>query len=401
MEEVWITGAGCLCAAGLNLEQSFVALKTGRVPAPAPPARLLALVPEAQRAGLKHPAFSLPEACFPGGFRHSALDGLALEETAAREALEQAGLSPQGLSGSHCGVVVGATAGNALHFLDDYARLREGRETEGQGVKDFFKGNPAQALAGQWNLTGPVLTVGNACCSGTDAIGLGGELIRSGRCQKVLAGGADALSLVPYIGFKRLMIYSDQPCRPFDRHRRGLNLGEGAGLLFMETPQSARARGARPLARLLSYAAASDAHHLTAPHPEALGLRRAIRKALSRAGLKPHDLAFVNAHGTATRENDRAEALAFSAELPQVPVWASKGSTGHTLGAAGAIEAALTAAALAKDLLPPSWGYREVDPELKLAPSGPLDHFEKEAAMSVSLGFGGGNSVLIFRRVKR
>lgn len=396
--EVWITGAACLCAAGRRLSETFQALLSGPTPPPRPPARLLALA-EAQGWDLRsHPAFSLPDDCFPSGFRHSAADGLALEEAVMREALERAGLTPADLAGSACGVIMGATAGNALHFLTDYADLRNGRPTEGQGLKDFFAANPAQALTEKWRLKGPALTIGNACCSGGDAIGLGGELIRSGRCRQVLAGGVDALSLIPYIGFKRLMIYSDQPCRPFDRERRGLNLGEGAGMLLMESPDSARERGARPLARLLAYAAASDAHHLTAPHPEALGLKRAIGTALRRAKLKPEDLAFVNAHGTATRDNDRSEALTFQAEIPGTPLWASKGSTGHTLGAAGAIEAALTVAALESDSLPPSHGFQEADPELGLTPSAPLARLRGRAAMSVSLGFGGGNSVLIFER---
>jgi len=163
----------------------------------------------------------------------------------------------------------------------------------------------------------------------------------------------------------------------------------------LEAPAAAAARGARPLARLRAYAAAIDAHHLTAPHPEALGLRRALRAALAQAGLAPGDLAFVNAHGTATPDNDRAEALALARELPGTPLWAVKGATGHTLGAAGALEAALTVMALERGSLPPSHGFANPDPDLGLspAPPGPV---QGRAALSASLGFGGANSVLVF-----
>jgi len=213
----------------------------------------------------------------------------------------------------------------------------------------------------------------------------------------VLAGGADALGLVPYFGFRRLMIYDEQPCRPFDRDRAGLNLGEGAACLVLEAPAAAEARGARPLAVLRAYAAAADAHHLTAPHPEALGLRQALKAALAQAGLSPGDLAFVNVHGTATPDNDRAEALALARELPGTPLWAAKGALGHTLGAAGALEAALTVMALERGSLPPSYGFASPDPALGLSPAPPGPVCGR-AGLSTSLGFGGANSVLIFEK---
>ncbi|MDR2934949.1 MAG: beta-ketoacyl-[acyl-carrier-protein] synthase family protein, partial [Candidatus Adiutrix sp.] len=334
-----------------------------------------------------------------GGFRHSVRDTLVLAEAAAAQALASAGLALDLPGKRQAGVVLGSTAGNSLHFLADYAALAAGRPVPGQGLADFYAYNPAAALAAKYGLTGPALTIGNACCSGADAVGLGGALVASGRCGLVLAGGADALSLVPYFGFRRLMIYDDQPCRPFDRDRAGLNLGEGAACLVLEDPAAAAARGARPLAILRAYAAAADAHHLTAPHPEALGLRRALRAALAQAGLTAGDLAFVNVHGTATPDNDRAEALALARELPGVPLWAAKGAIGHTLGAAGALEAALTVMALEQGRLPPSYGFSRPDPALGLspAPPGPI---HGRAGLSTSLGFGGANSVLVFENVR-
>jgi 3-oxoacyl-(acyl-carrier-protein) synthase len=393
--EVWVTGLGALSAAGRNPAEMAAALWSGRTVLPAPPGRLLKLAAELGLAETGHPAFNLDESLFPDGFRHSARDTLVLAEAAAVQALASAGLVPDLLRERKTGVVLGSTAGNSLHFLDDYAALAAGRSLPGQGLADFYGCNPAAALAAKYGLAGPALTIGNACCSGADAVGLGGALVASGRCDLVLAGGADALALVPYLGFRRLMIYDDQPCRPFDLDRAGLNLGEGAACLVLEAPAAAALRGARPLAVLRAYAASADAHHLTAPHPEALGLRRALRAALAQAGLSPGDLAFVNVHGTATRDNDRAEALALTRELPGTPLWAAKGAIGHTLGAAGALEAALTVMALERGSLPPSYGFARPDPDLGLvpAPPGPV---QGRAGLSTSLGFGGANAVLIF-----
>lgn len=396
---VFVSGLGCLCAAGGNAAELWQNLMEGRSPRPAPPQRLLRLAETLKIGEMSHPAFTVPDECFAQDFRHTAHDTLLLAEAAAGEALAMAGICPGDLAGECCGVVVGSTAANALHFLHEYAALKEGRTSAGPGFQDFFEGDPARRLAKTFSIGGPALTVGNACCSGSDAVGLALGLIASGRCDRVLAGGADALSLIPYIGFRRLMIYSDGPCRPFDRDRRGLNLGEGAGFLLLESEAALEARQAEPLAALLAYGAASDAHHLTAPHPEAAGLRAAIRAALGRASLGPDALAFVNAHGTATPDNDRVEALAMGAEIPGVPVWAAKGSTGHTLGAAGGLEAALTVLALRHGALPPSYGFSNPDEALGLCPTQSSQPIEKRAALSLSLGFGGGNAALLFGSV--
>lgn len=398
--KVLISGLGCLCAAGRTLAETWHKLTEGGGPRPSPPKKLLKLARALNLGEMSHPAFTVPDDCFPDGFRHTARDTLALAEAAAGEAIGMSGLDKTLLADGRTGLIVGSTAGNALHFMDDYAALKNGASTGGFGFRDFFECNPAQALADKLGFGGPAISIGNACCSGADAIGLGLELIVSGCCERVLAGGADALSLVPYIGFRRLMIYSDAPCRPFDRDRKGLNLGEGAGFLMLESERAMAARKARPLARLLAYGAASDAHHLTAPHPQAAGLRLAIRSALGRAGLAPGALAFVNAHGTATADNDRVEALAMREESPGVPLWAVKGSTGHTLGAAGGVEAALTVAALHHGLLPPTHGFAAGDSSLGLKPVEVLSPIVGETAMSVSLGFGGGNAALIFGRIK-
>ena len=403
---VVVTGMACLSAAGDSPAAVLDSLHGGR--------RELIAASVLDSRALPYPFFGLDEKHFPGGRKHSAQDTLTLARAVCHRALAEAGL-PQHLL-HEAGVVLGTTAGSATHFLEAYAASRENAPTQaptaqapadahaacpapGADRDDYFSAN--LALEMDVDAHGPRLTVTDACTSGADAIGLAMDLITTGQCQCVLCGGADALSLVPHTGFARLMIYSDQPCRPFDRDRKGLNLGEGAAALVLESAQHARSRNAKVLGQVLGYGNASDAHHFTAPHPEGRGLASAIRSALQQAGLTAADMAFVNAHGTSTRENDKVEGRLLSSMLPHVPVWASKGGTGHTLGAAGALEAVLTLAALRCGTVPASLGFSEVDPEIGFAPTQSALSVSLPFALSTSLGFGGGNAALVLGRARQ
>jgi len=206
------------------------------------------------------------------------------------------------------------------------------------------------------------------------------------------------LSLIPHTGFARLMIYDHEPCRPFDRTRKGLNLGEGAAALILESVEHACRRNAAILGYVLGYGSAADAYHFTAPHPEGRGLAASIRIAFDHAGLSAPDMAFVNAHGTATPENDKVEGRLLAKLLPATPVWASKGGTGHTLGAAGALEAVLAVQALIRRRVPASLGFREPDPETDCIPTRDILALDSPYALSTSLGFGGGNAALVLGR---
>ena len=401
---VVVTGMACLCAAGDSPAAVLDSLHNGR--------RELVASSVLDSRALPYPSYGLDEKYFTGGRKHSAHDTLTLAGAVCHRALAEAGL-PQHLL-REAGVVLGTTAGSATHFLEAYAASRENAAAHdpaaqapeeaahsaclapGADRDDYFSAN--LALEMDVEAHGPRLTVTDACTSGADAIGLAMDLITTGQCQCVLCGGADALSLVPHTGFARLMIYSDQPCRPFDRDRKGLNLGEGAAALVLESAQHARNRNAKVLGQVLGYGNASDAHHFTAPHPEGRGLTTAIRSALQQAGLAAADMAFVNAHGTSTRENDKVEGRLLRTMLPNVPVWASKGGTGHTLGAAGALEAVLTIAALRCGTVPASLGFSEVDPEIGFAPTQSALSVSLPFALSTSLGFGGGNAALVLGR---
>lgn len=377
-----VTGLGSISAAGSTLDESMDALFRG-VRDPAPPTRYSSDHP------VRYPVFEVP------GFEHdpARLRTSGLLERAAREALADAGLAPEDLASARVGVCIGTTVGSAMNDEAFCRAYRAGGHPDLGPMARILRSNPAMALAETFGLRGPRLTVANACSSGTDAVGLGASWLRAGLCDVVLAGGADELGRITYNGFISLKITSEAPCRPFDRERTGLNLGEGAAVLVLETPQFRARRGARARSFVLGYGSACDAYHPTAPSPGGAGLRRALHEAL--AGLDPAAVAFVNAHGTATPDNDRVEGRVLHEELPGVPFLSTKGATGHCLGAAGAIEAAFTVACLERGRIPASLGFATPDPDLGGAvPVTENTSFTGGLALSQSLAFGGNNAVL-------
>ena len=324
---------------------------------------------------------------------------VALAWQALDEALTVARHPEHADSGLRIGVCLGTTVGAQLNDMEFYDAFRRLGNPPLTAVRRFLHGNLAERIAARLGATGPRSTLVNACSSGADAIGLALSWLRAGWCDIAVAGGADELSLVPFCGFTALGIVSAAPCRPFDRDRSGLNLGEGAGVLVLESDRSARARGTVSGVELAGYGAAADAFHLTGPHPEGRGLRTAIRVALDMAGAAPDDVAFVNAHGTATRDNDRVEA-AVLADLfgPGLNALSSKRFTGHTLGAAGGLEAVFTVLGLREGWVPGSAGFRTADPELALRPVTEQTAVTRPCAVSTSLAFGGSNAALVFRK---
>lgn len=387
-QPILISGLGCLSAAGMNLPESLENLFAGQRNPHLP-----------QRFSTDHPA-SYPVLELRADFKlpldeqeqvYSRTSQLAW--MAAIEALADAGWDEQSLSGKRVGVCLGTTVGCALNCDDFYRAYKGGENPRLEVISRFLRSNPAAMLARQLRLDGPVQTVVNACSSGSDAIGIGAGWLRSGCCDIVLTGGADELSRVTYAGFSSLMITDTEPCKPFDLRRKGLNLGEGAGILVLEW-EGLRAQ-APNRGQVLGYGSACDAYHLTAPHPDGAGLRRALDEALSNAGIRAEEISFVNAHGTGTPDNDRVESRMLHERLPGVPFLSTKGYTGHTLGAAGGIEAVFTAACLRRGELPVSVGFVEPDPELPATPITVNTAIEGSIALSQSLAFGGNNAVLI------
>lgn len=332
------------------------------------------------------------------------LDGLPLLRTsklglwAAREALAQAALGADGIDLGRIGVAMGTTVGCAFDAEDYYRACLSGKHPGTEAMAAFLGNDLATVVAALADARGPRATVVNACASATDAIGLGAMWIDSGQCDVVLAGGADALHRVPFLGFGVLRNTSSKDCRPFDLHRNGLNLGEGAGLIVLERAAHARARAASILGYVAGYATAADAHHPTAPHPDGLGLRRAIRQALADAELTRADIGFVHAHGTGTTHNDRVEGRALGELLsPDITLFSSKGYTGHTMGAAGALGAVFALSHLRDALVPASAGFQTPDPECLVVPTTHNRPLRAGAALCSSLAFGGTNSVLVLR----
>jgi 3-oxoacyl-[acyl-carrier-protein] synthase-1/3-oxoacyl-[acyl-carrier-protein] synthase II len=320
----------------------------------------------------------------------------ALAFAAAREALFSAGYTDAALpEHMRMGIVVGTSVGASLDFFAYYKAFAAGENPPLAEMEAYLEANPAIALGKLLHCSGPAQCVTNACSSGADAIGIGAGWIRSGLCDLVLAGGADALSFITYAGFSSLRLPSSSACRPFDARRKGLTLGEGAGFMLLESEHS-RTRRSRPArAFVAGYGTATDAYHVTAPHPEGRGLAMAVDQAFAQAGAAWNDIAFINAHGTATMANDSAEGAFFSRHCPSVPFIATKGAMGHTLGAAGAIEAVLTAAHLADGALHPSPAFQEADPAIGASPVRETTHVKGAFALSQSLAFGGNNSVLL------
>jgi len=244
--------------------------------------------------------------------------------------------------------------------------------------------------------------IGNACASGANAIGHASDLLLTGQAEVALAGGYEALSELLFLGFDCLRASSNTRCRPFDQDRDGLMLGEGAAFLVLETGAHAKRRGAKSLARLAGYGHSTDQTHLTQPAPDGKSLVSALRSASRRARIEPAEIGYVNAHGTGTPLNDTAEAAAFAeffgAALGKTRVSSTKAAIGHTLGAAGAIEAAFTVQSLTRQQLPPQIATTDPMPEMaaSLVQARGETARNLRYAASVNLGFGGSNAALIF-----
>jgi 3-oxoacyl-(acyl-carrier-protein) synthase len=283
---------------------------------------------------------------------------------------------------------------------------------------------PAATVARHLGAGGTVVTVSSACASGTQALGVALDALRSGEVEVAVVGGADSLCRLTYAGFNALRVVDERACRPFRAGRAGMTLGEGAGVVVIEPEKRAlervRTGRARIFATLLGVGNSCDAHHMTAPHPEGLGASLAVRRALRDAGL-PADvssLAFLNAHGTGTPLNDLSEwrgvASVFGSDASTVPLTATKASVGHLLGSSGAIEAVVTALSLHRAVVPPTPRSgepdEEIDPETpgRLVLDDPLEIDFREdgaeggrgaVALSTSFGFGGANAAAAFGRV--
>jgi 3-oxoacyl-[acyl-carrier-protein] synthase II len=298
--------------------------------------------------------------------------------------------------------VIGTTSGG-MSFGEAYYRSLQNGHGARKAAQWIANYPPQKAIFDAqeaFGFSSPCQVIANACASGTNAIGHAFECIRSGQRRRVLTGGFDAISELVFVGFDSLQASTPERCRPFDRERTGMVLGEGAALLALENWESAHERGARILAEITGYGISTDNHHLTQPHPSGSGARQAMEQALASAGLEGPALDYINAHGTATPFNDAAEGKAVSELSPQVPISSTKSMMGHSLGAAGAIEAVISILALRGQFLPPNINFREGDSDIPLSV---VANCSRPAAirrvLSNSFGFGGTNASVIIESV--
>ena len=396
--EIVITGLGITSPAGTGVDTAWTAVCEGVPTARQDPGLTGLAVDFACRVPDFDPRRTLgPRVCR----RTDRCTQMGL--TAAHEALAEAGLDTGRWGDTRAGVVMGTAFGGVDTLLDQTEKFFAGRSVSPVLIPKFVPNMPAGQIALETGAQGPSLAVATACASGTTAIATGCDLLRSDACDVVLAGGADApVNRLIASSFARMDALSrrdedpERASRPFDETRDGFVLGEGAAVLVLERAADARARHVRPLARLAGHGASSDAHHITAPHPEGAGLQHAVRAALDVAGAGTDDVDHINAHATGTPLGDLAEARALTGLFPGLPsVTASKGVLGHTMGAAGAIEAALTVRAVSEGLVPPTANLERQDPLIDLDIVGRTPRKQHiHLALSSSCGFGGQNAVL-------
>ena len=315
---------------------------------------------------------------------------------AFQQAVEQSGLTDAVRTAFVNGTTVGGMEKSEQYYLEFF----EGKHTEYIAAHDCGAGT--EQIGRLFGHLDAMYTISTACSSATNALIMGANLIKSGKADAAIVGGTESLSKFHLNGFNSLMILDHEPCKPFDKNRNGLNLGEGAAYLVIETAESAQKRGATPLCELSGYANACDAYHQTATSPEGEGPFLAMTGALNKAGLKPADIDYINAHGTGTGNNDLCESVAikrvFGDHVP--PFSSTKSFTGHTTSAAGAVEAVISILSLTNGFIPANLNFSSAIEESGLTPvTKGVGDVELRHVMSNSFGFGGNDSSCIFSKI--
>lgn len=404
--QVVVTGLGMISSLGHNLTENWNSLSEGRTgigPLQDVDAARVALK---MQNGAQVRGFD-PTKHFEGG-KEAYLDRFAqFSVVAAREALQdsQLELTPalRERGAIICGSAVGGQSAIETGFEDLYVSGRN--RVHPLTIPKTMANAGASQISMELGITGPTYTVSTACSSANHAIGQAFHLLREGIVDMAVTGGSEAMFTLGMLkAWEAMRVIAPDTCRPFSKDRRGIILGEGGGMMILETLESAKARGARIYCEICGFGMSSDAHHLTQPTVE--GPARAMRDALQEAGLAPEAIGYINAHGTGTPGNDPVETKAiravFGKQADKLAVSSTKSTHGHALGAAGALEAVATALSLHHGILPPTANYSEPDPECDLdyIPNKPRA-LRVEAALSNSFAFGGLNAVVAFRAAPR
>ncbi len=331
---------------------------------------------------------------------------------ASNEAIKMSGLDAGGFDSERAGVMLGCGIGGITTLLEEHMVLRD---RGARRVSPFFVTKLIANIAGgqiaiKWDLQGSNQTVNSACASATDAIGLALRVIQSGTADIMVAGGTEAsIRDLPLAGFSKIRALcntADPPqsaSRPFDKDRNGFIMGEGAGILVLETEEHAKSRGATILGELAGYGATNDAFHVTQPAEGGAGAVKAMQLAIEDAGAKPEEVDYINAHGTSTPYNDKNETVAiktvFGDHARKLKISSTKSMTGHLLGASGGIEAIASLKAIEKQLIPPTINYMTPDPDCDLdyVPNT-AEETQVNSVLSNTFGFGGHNAVVFMRK---
>ncbi len=396
---IYITGLGIISGIGGNVAETLLSVRQGKTGI-----GRLSLFDSAHKNSIYVSEVKYDNA------ELNRLIGLSKNMTLSRTAL--LGMKAVGEALSDAGIemddreniaLVSSTSTGGMDLSEDfYRKMKTGRKARLRYVISHDCGDSTERIASHYGLMHMCTTVSTACSSAANAIMFGARLIRQGLADRVVAGGTDALTLFTLNGFRSLMILDSAPCRPFDHTRAGLNLGEGAGYVVLESEQSLSRSGRKPYCILTGYGNANDAYHQTASSPEGNGPYSAMNKALTISGLSPDDIDYVNTHGTGTVNNDLAEGRAmtrlFGGRLPMFS--STKAYTGHTLGAAGGIEAVLSVLAIRHGMVYPNLNFDHpmnelpIIPQTELLTGKPVSH-----VISNSFGFGGNCTTLIFSKI--
>jgi 3-oxoacyl-[acyl-carrier-protein] synthase II len=394
VEKVLVTGLGIVSGIGITLEETLSSLLNGRSGV----GKIEYLktnhtdIPCSEIKLSDREMFTMLSIPETEPVTRTALMGII----SAREAMAQAGIKP--VRSQRIGFISSTTVGGMEKSEQYYPDFLE-NDSRNDFIKVHDCGACTEVIADYFGGFSYISTISTACSSSANAIALGSNLIRHGILDIVVAGGTECLTKFHLNGFNTLMILDRAHCRPFDASRSGLNLGEGAAYLVLESEESVRTRKAKVLCRVSGYGNACDSYHQTASSPDGKGATLAMTQALEMSGLKPDEIDYINAHGTGTINNDESEGAAimnvFGNNIP--PVSSTKAFTGHTTSAAGSVEAVISILALTENFIPPNLNFRSKIEKLSFEPVSVLERDVKlNNVMSNSFGFGGNNTAIVF-----
>lgn len=389
---IYVTGYGIISSIGENVEETLLTLKSEKT------GITQGRKPYTERFKVGEISWTNEELIERFGLTQNASRTALLGMIAAKEAFGEHELSSEVRTGLISGTSVGGMDVSEIAYKDYLKDASDDLNV----YKNHSSGTTSEQIAQELGIRGYVNTISTACSSAANSIMLGARMLLSRQLDRVVVGGTDGLSQFTIAGFRSLMIFDEEWCRPFDETRKGINLGEGAAFLVLETEETIQKTGKKPLAILSGWANASDAYHQTASSPEGYGATLAMKSALKVARLNPADIDYINAHGTATPNNDLSEShgikTVFGSSVP--PFSSTKSYTGHTLAASGGIEAVFAILALNKGILLPNLNFGQAIEETGLVP---IKHYSEghsiKHILSNSFGFGGNNSSIILSAV--